>query len=323
VTGPFGNTAAKFWAARFSVTPVRGKAAFVPGWQHHLNGPPKAATCQSLILSHSEENLGVLTGGPILENKWRLIAVDGDDDELVRVIEAIVGTTPCSKVGKKGRTDFLRYSADWKLKSTQIRDAKGKGKVDILGPGKMTVVPPSIHPETRKPYRWLGKSLLEVDRDELPILDEHKLRTLNTVIGSKHIATLLSGETTHDAGVGLAAQLVVNANTDGEIDAIFRGLLPSSYQGNSLSELPGWVASARRKFQQKSWPLGAQYDPGDAGPIALGRDGDDSIFAVSKLGSWPNELRNSFAACRIFCRWPSLITGWSIFPDRPGKTRRP
>ena len=39
----------------------------------------------------------------------------------------------------------------------------GLGNIDFLAGGKLTVMPPSIHPDTEKPYEVVGKPLLEVD----------------------------------------------------------------------------------------------------------------------------------------------------------------
>ena len=151
MSGIFETNAIQYWQAGMSVVPLNGKAPAEIGWTHYINGPAKAETQRDWIAKHRNRNLGVLTGSTLPRSDWKLVGIDGDDDKLVRVIEAIVGATPCSKVGKKGRTDFLKYSKGWKLKSTQIRDAHGRGKIDILGPGKQTVLPPSIHPETENP----------------------------------------------------------------------------------------------------------------------------------------------------------------------------
>lgn len=172
MTGIFDDNAIKYWRAGLSVIPLDGKSPVERGWTHHINGPAKAETQRDWLTKHGKRNFGVLTGGTLPGSDYKLVAIDGDDDNLVRVIEVIVGKTPCSKKGKKGRTDFLKYSKSWKLKSTQIRDARGHGKIDILGPGKQTVLPPSIHPETKLPYTWTAKSLLEVRSEDLPEFTE-------------------------------------------------------------------------------------------------------------------------------------------------------
>ena len=72
------------------------------------------------------------------------------------------------KRGEKGSTFFIRYSDDDDLKSTVIKDAEKYGAADILLAGKMTVLPPSLHPETGAPYTWVDRSLLDLEFPDLP-----------------------------------------------------------------------------------------------------------------------------------------------------------
>lgn len=106
--------------------------------------------------------------------RTRLLAidVDVDDFELIRCVEHAIGTIVPTKKGKKGATYFVR--ADYEQKTTKLRrnqDGKKEAVIDILCVGAQTVVPPSIHPATRMPYRWIaGKPLHEVDYRTLPIV---------------------------------------------------------------------------------------------------------------------------------------------------------
>jgi hypothetical protein len=143
------------------------------------------------------------------------------------------------KRGKKGATYFVQFSADDGFKSTAIRDSDQRGAIDVLLSGKMTVVPPSLHPDTAQPYQWGGESLLDVDPNDLPILTKRKLDLLRNVVGSKHVKVLVTGESTHDAGVAFTAQLVRWGCADDEIEQIVRALLPANYSGDSLEELSG------------------------------------------------------------------------------------
>ena len=50
--------------------------------------------------------------------------------------------------------------------------AKAYGKVaECLFVKKLCVIPPTIHPDTGLPYRWIGAPLHEVDFNELPIVE--------------------------------------------------------------------------------------------------------------------------------------------------------
>jgi hypothetical protein len=73
--------------------------------------------------------------------------------------------TPFKKRGKKGVTLFFRGAID---NFSYNRNVKGiqERMVDVLGEGRQTVLPPSIHPDTKQPYYWVGEKALENSRIE-------------------------------------------------------------------------------------------------------------------------------------------------------------
>jgi Bifunctional DNA primase/polymerase, N-terminal len=178
---------------------------------------------------------------------FRLGAVDVDDNSLVQVVKLTLGACPCAKRGKKGITYFIRVPKSSRVKSCKITNHAKIGVVDVLIGGRMTVLPPTNHPETNKPYVWIGSPLLDTDINDLPIVDDQKLALLKLVIGSEEAAILCTGEATHEAGLRLVAKLVRHGSDDATIANVFQGLLPTGYKGNSLDELPEWIASAREK----------------------------------------------------------------------------
>ncbi len=133
------------------------------------------------------------------------------------------------------------------MKSTQLTDHNKAGKIDILIGGKMTVVPPSIHPETKRPYIWQDLPLYECRLSDLPVLTQRKLDLLKFVVGTEETYQVISGTATHSPGVALTAKVVAFGCTDDEIKALFEALLPADYQGDSLAELQRWITSAREK----------------------------------------------------------------------------
>ena len=259
-TDVFASEAQAYWDAGYSVISIepnfKKPSSAILKWSGYCDNLPKPETREEWIQRFGSHGIGLLLGREITDG-YRLAAVDVDDDALVRVTNTIIGDAICSKVGKKGETFFVRLPGDKKLKSTNIKDSNGQAKIDFLASGKMTVIPPTIHPDTRKPYVWLGKPLLDVEFDDLPVFDRSKMDLLSFVVGSEHIPTLMSGQGTHDAGLVLSAQLVGMGLTDNQITEIFEALLPENYKGDSLEELPGWLDSARAKgFDQRaSLPL--------------------------------------------------------------------
>lgn len=247
----FGNEAPKFWTRNLPVIPVNGKVPVQTGWQGNLGGIPNEEKQRGLVAAHPSSNIGMLLGFAI-DDRTVLVALDVDDDRVVKLTLRFSGlnraerrSVLAGKRGKKGMTIFVR--APKSLKSTVIKGGGGLGNIDVLSAGKMTVMPPSIHPDTGTPYEAVGKPLLEVNLAELPEITEQHIKLLKAAIGSQHAIALMEGKSTHDAGVALTAVLVRAGATDEEIKDIFIGLLPDDYTGDSLRELPEWIKSAREK----------------------------------------------------------------------------
>lgn len=249
--GIFKNEAPKFWAMSLPVIPLNGKIPVNPGWQGNLGGIPNEEKQRELVAAHPNNDIGMLLGVPVGGDEV-LVALDVDDDRLLKLVLQLLGlnrgesrAVGSGKRGKKGATIFARALKS--LKSTVIKGGGGLGNIDFLAAGKMTVMPPSIHPDTGKPYEVFGKSLLEVDFANLPEITEHHVKLMKAAIGSEHAIVLIEGKATHDAGVALAATLVRAGATDEEVKDVFVGLLPDGYEGDSLKELPEWIRSAREK----------------------------------------------------------------------------
>ncbi len=247
----FGIEAPKYWARNLPVVPVEGKAPIIAGWPGLLGAIPKADKQAAWCEEHSTKNIGLLLG-PELGAAGILTGIDIDDDSLLNLVLSVLGLNRknrravlSGKKGKKGATIFAR--AERGTKSTVIKGTAGLGNIDFLSSGKQTVMPPSIHPATGQPYKVYGEALLTADFQGLPEISDHQIRLLKATIGSEHAKVLVDGSSTHDAGVALSAILVASGATDDEIQAIFEGLLPTSYEGNTLKELPEWVRSAREK----------------------------------------------------------------------------
>ncbi len=106
--------------------------------------------------SRSDAGVCVVTG-PASKH---LIGVDIDTDEpaIVDAIHAVLPPTTARKSGAKGETLFFRAPA---IKESRSFNIAGKRVVDLIGPGRQTVLPPTIHPDTGAPYRWTGPDALE------------------------------------------------------------------------------------------------------------------------------------------------------------------
>ena len=70
----------------------------------------------------------------------------------------------------KGLTSFFRCTAAVFVNRIFRRSAQ-EILVELLGPGRSTTLPPSIHPKAGRPYAWATtRTLLDTTPDELPVL---------------------------------------------------------------------------------------------------------------------------------------------------------
>lgn len=103
-------------------------------------------------------------------------AIDIDDEAVLRLIgPQLLQYGPVSKVGQNGRTDIFRTNLDApepsrKFRSKRNADGHRTMLVEILATGNQTVLPPSIHPDTGKPYEWCGRALWDVPHSQLGLM---------------------------------------------------------------------------------------------------------------------------------------------------------
>lgn len=103
-----------------------------------------------------------------------LVAIDIDTErpDITKALHAILPPTTIRKAGAKGETLFYRGVIDpWNGTPCPSFNIDGTRVCDVIGPGRQTVLPPTIHPDTRQPYRWTGPDALQdVDPSDLPEL---------------------------------------------------------------------------------------------------------------------------------------------------------
>jgi len=153
------------------VLPVAGKVPLLPGWSRP-DGTGAATTDADTIRAWWARwpgaGVGIATGPA---SNLAVLDVDprnGGTESLGRLEErhgALPGTI-VSLTGGSGSGFHLYYrSPDRKV--TSRANALGVG-LDVKGHGGMIVAPPSVHPDTGRPYAWLGGCW----RDELPVWPE-------------------------------------------------------------------------------------------------------------------------------------------------------
>jgi hypothetical protein len=175
-------------------------------------------------------NIGVRLGDPQKDGTY-LIAIDIDveDASLIRCVERAIGTSVPVKRGKKGYTYFVRMDREVKTHKIYLkRNGKKTAAIDVLARGAQTVVPPSVHPDTKKPYYWVaGVPITDIAVNELPVFTPCLLDEIRGFGANEedHIYQLNDmewlgaggGGNTHDVCVSAVSSMVARKWTDAEI----------------------------------------------------------------------------------------------------------
>lgn len=147
------EAALAYAAHGWPVLPVVGKRPSLPDW-------PSAATTDFATIrgwwaARPTLNVGVLTGP---RSGLAVVDVDprhGGTDSLA-VLEERIGVLPGTVVSLTGGGGLHLLYAHPGVKVTSSAHRLGRG-LDVKADGGMIVAPPSVHPETGRPYAWLGE----------------------------------------------------------------------------------------------------------------------------------------------------------------------
>jgi hypothetical protein len=179
--------------------PVRGKSPFFNDWQ-------LIEVTHDVIDSWEENYAGTITGFGIRAGQWNIgwQDIDTDDPELIYKIDQVMDLSQvCVKRGMKGKTVFFRYEGTPKKSkyNVYLKGDKKRPIVEFNFTTGQTVLPPSIHPEAQVPYVWISESLLDIDIEDLPVINEAKIEYLETILnaasleeGLKLVPTGIVGE---------------------------------------------------------------------------------------------------------------------------------
>lgn len=239
------------------------KAARQQGWQ------VETPTENSIERNFQRlSNLGVRCGD-MRRDKTALMAIDVDieDPGLIEAVERAIGQVVPTKRGKKGATYFVR--TDYEQKTGKLKIVRGEHKkdaIDVLARGAQTVVPPSIHPDTKLPYQWIkGTPLEDTEFRTLPVfefslIDEIRGFCKNPddlicALNQMEWAGVGGGGNTHDTCVSAIASMVGRKWSDPAIhDRIQRAKREACERAgmeyhwpDSQKVIQAWIDSSREK----------------------------------------------------------------------------
>ena len=160
----FGNTAKKYITKGYSVIPDKymSKMPAIKGWSKYSYELPTMEEINSWSHNIPENGIALLLGEA---SGIICLDVDSTDLRILDVILPVLPPSPVEKKGAKGFSRFFRYSGE----QTEVFKHNGEVVFELLSNNKKTTLPPSIHPNGET-YTWTDKALLEVDKNDLPLL---------------------------------------------------------------------------------------------------------------------------------------------------------
>jgi hypothetical protein len=160
-------------AGGYSPIPLNGKRPVFDNWQH------KTETSEEEISTWSDQYASA-KGTGIVTKFTPALDIDILDDKAAAAVEFLArkrfgdrgrflvrfGLAPKCAIPFQARVPFKKI-----VKTLTARNGKGESKIEFLGDGQQIAVA-GIHPDTGKPYRWVGGSPAEVARADLPDITE-------------------------------------------------------------------------------------------------------------------------------------------------------
>ena len=243
----FAKYAPLYWAKEMPAIPLRPKqkVPWLYAWSHYCSQMPTLEEQSRWAASYPDGNIG-LPLGP--QSRVIGLDLDSEDPRVLAILEKLMPVTPWKRVGRKGAVYGFRYNGE---RTYRIKDEENRTILELLSRGAQIVLPPSIHPDTQRPYEASG-NLFELV-DELPGLPadfEEKIRSALIDAGFK----LTSRGTTRVAewvpAGGRDSQMVAQAGILAR--AVIRG---ERTVLEACNEIVGWLATYTEKV------AGDEMDP--------------------------------------------------------------
>ncbi len=176
MTSPYASTGPKLIDCGYHAIPIMpgskrpGNFSFgqwygTSSWQDYCDRIP---TEYEFPLWAKWPNAGVCVA---LDHRLKVIDIDTDNPALMAAVLSVLPDSPVKKRGQKGFSAFYQgspaiVSAPFTVKRERV--------VDLLAHGRQTVLPPTIHPSSGKPYTWTDQAtLIDTPIDELPALPDN------------------------------------------------------------------------------------------------------------------------------------------------------
>lgn len=211
----FGAEAPKYYAKNMAVIPLhhwtatdkdgneKGKRPFFFNWSKWQKQMPTEEEQAQWVQMYPSNNIGLVLGAV---SNMDMLDIDTDNQKLIDAIMSLVPTSPWVRVGQKGMMLAFRHNPNIKKKiqideKTDHAVSGGVRVVEYLTGGQQIVLPPSIHPKTRKPY-VANVSLYDLDPAFLPMVPDN----LEELLRSK-LSTLIELRTPETKSYGIGKKI--------------------------------------------------------------------------------------------------------------------
>jgi RecA-family ATPase len=318
-----------------SPIPVNGKRPLISGWQK-LGGISAEDLSRLTAEKPDHTNTGALTAlMPVLDIDIKDPAAADAAERLVHdrfsdtgKILVRVGMAPKRAIPFQTAKPYDKIAVN-----LVAPNGDASQKIELLCAGQQVVVN-GIHPDTGKPYAWIGADILDVERYALPHLNEAEARELVRDVvellvaehgytlapirpksnGASHAdaaedssndwsfltANILAGRELHDSIVALSAKLIAGGMKAGAVVNLIRGLMQQSAAPRDerwrtrYDDIPRIVDSAWAKYHDVEQ---------DGAPIAV------PFIDYSHWGAQQMPNRDWAVLDRIPLRQTSLFSG--------------
>jgi len=145
---PFNDTAPAYWAKGLSAIPLMGgqKRPAITRWQEFSHRMPTGDEQAEWLAAYPDNNIGLVLGP---SSGIVIIDLDSEDPQVRAVLDQVLPKSPWERRGKKGAAFAYRYKEQ---RTFQILGPDRKPLVECLSRGRQVALPPSIHPDTQRPY---------------------------------------------------------------------------------------------------------------------------------------------------------------------------
>jgi P4 family phage/plasmid primase-like protien len=251
----FSSLAPAYWAAGLPAIPLRHKMKMpaIARWSEYANEMPSEELRAEWLHAYTDGNIG-LPLGPC--SNMLALDLDSDDPRVLKVLMDIMPHSPWVRRGKKGAVYMFRYNGE---RTTRIKDKDGNTLMEMLARGAQVVLPPSIHPDTQRPY--------EANCELLSVLDQlvPLPREFDTMLRKGLIA---AGFELSSAGANKVSEWVPSGGRDSALTSMAGLLARAVVKGErtlleAIGEIEAWVATYTEKV------VGDALDPNKGRTLIL------------------------------------------------------